>query len=88
MRKILITGGNFINKGAQSMLFCLVDSLKKNYPTAEVVMIDIFPTLHEDQKAPYAFGIVNMHIRTLLRMAFPFLKLIVRPKPISNPEKA
>ncbi len=87
MRKILITGGNFINKGAQSMLFCLVDSLKKNYPTAEVVMIDIFPTLHEDQKAPYAFGIVNMHIRTLLRMAFPFLKLIVRPKPISNPEK-
>lgn len=86
MQKILITGGNFINKGAQSMLFCLVDNLKNIYPNAEIVMIDLFPTLQSKDKDIYIFKIVNMHIRTLLRMAFPLLKLIVKPKPISNLE--
>ncbi len=85
--KILITGGNFINKGAQSMLFCLVDSLKKKYPKAEIIMIDLFPTQMGEAKNQYTFTIMNMHIRTLLRMAFPFLKLIVAPKPISDHEK-
>ncbi|MCW3787146.1 polysaccharide pyruvyl transferase family protein [Plebeiibacterium sediminum] len=87
MHKILITGGNFINKGAQSMLFCLVDSLKTKYPESEIVMIDLFPTLKVEDKDKYNFRIVNMHIRTVLRMAFPVIKLIVKPKPISNPEK-
>jgi len=86
MQKILITGGNFINKGAQSMLFCLVDGLKNKFPQAEIVMIDLFPTILDKDKANYSFKIVNMHIRTLLRMAFPFLKLLVKPKPISNAE--
>ncbi|WP_430932472.1 polysaccharide pyruvyl transferase family protein [Saccharicrinis sp. 156] len=86
MQKILITGGNFINKGAQSMLFCLVDGLKKKYPQADLVMIDIFPSQHGDKKNKYTFKIVNMHIRTVLRMAFPILKILVKPKPISNPE--
>ncbi|TLX77093.1 hypothetical protein E9993_05260 [Labilibacter sediminis] len=87
MQKILITGGNFINKGAQSMLFCLVDNVKTQYPNAEIVMIDLFPTQKNKDKENYTFKIVNMHIRTLLRMAFPVLKLLVKPKPISNPEK-
>ncbi len=87
MHKILITGGNFINKGAQSMLFCLVDSLKTKYPESEIVMIDLFPTIKPEEQNKYTFRIVNMHIRTVLRMAFPIIKLIVKPKPISNPEK-
>lgn len=86
MQKIVITGGNFINKGAQSMLFCLVDELKRKFPQSEIVMMDLFPTLQGDQKEIYTFRVVNMHIRTLLRIAFPILKLIVKPKPISNPE--
>ncbi|MCW3807586.1 polysaccharide pyruvyl transferase family protein [Plebeiibacterium marinum] len=86
MQKIIITGGNFINKGAQSMLFCLVDSLKKNFPGANIVMIDLFPTLTDEDKEKYDFQVVNMHIRTVLRMAFPFIKLVVKPKPISNDE--
>ncbi len=86
MKKILITGGNFINKGAQSMLFCLVDGLKKKFPQAEIVMIDLFPTLQEKDKTNFNFTIVNMHIRTLLRIAFPLIRLIVKPKPISNDE--
>ncbi len=87
MHKILITGGNFINKGAQSMLFCLVDSLKTKYPEAEIVMIDLFPTLKDEQKEVYTFKVVNMHIRTVLRLAFPVIKLLVKPKLISNDEK-
>ncbi len=86
MQKIVITGGNFINKGAQSMLFCLVDELKRKFPLCEIVMIDLFPTLQGDKKDIYTFRVVNMHIRTLLRIAFPILKLIVKPKPISDPE--
>lgn len=86
MQKIIITGGNFINKGAQSMLFCLIDNLKTRYPEAEIVMIDLFPTQQNSDKEKYAFKIMNMHIRTLLRMAFPLLKLIVKAKQISNPE--
>jgi len=87
MNKILITGGNFINKGAQSMLFCVVDSLKKEYPNSDIVMIDLFPSLTSNDKNKYAFEIVNMHIRTVLRLGFPIVKLLVKPKPISNPEK-
>ncbi|WP_066630338.1 polysaccharide pyruvyl transferase family protein [Labilibacter marinus] len=86
MQKIIITGGNFINKGAQSMLFCLVDGLKKKYPQAEIVMVDIFPSLKGNKKEEYTFQVVNMHVRTILRMAFPILKLLVKPKPISNAE--
>ncbi len=87
MQKILITGGNFINKGAQSMLFCLVDSLKTKFPDAQIVMIDLFPTLREQDKDKYTFQVLNMHIRTVLRLAFPVIKAIVKPKPISNNEK-
>lgn len=31
-----ITGGNFANKGAQSMLFITVDEIRKKYPDAEI----------------------------------------------------
>ncbi len=86
MNKILITGGNFINKGAHSMLFCVVNDLKIKYPDCEIVIIDLFPTVQNQQKDIYNFSIVNMHIRTLLRIAFPLLKLIVKPKPISDSE--
>lgn len=34
--KVLITGGNYNNKGAQSMLFIAIDEIKKRIPDAEV----------------------------------------------------
>lgn len=34
--KILIIGANFINKGAQSMLFISVDEIKKRFPAAQI----------------------------------------------------
>ncbi len=69
------------------MLYCLVDSIKRKDPDADIVMIDLFPTLQPKQKEIYQFTICNMHIRSLLRMAFPILKLLVSPKPISDDEK-
>ncbi len=86
MKKIVITGGNFINKGAQSMLFSLVDGIKKKYTDSEIVMIDIFPSLKKEDKEIYNFRILNFHIRSILRMTFPVLKIILKPKPISDKE--
>lgn len=39
--KILITGAQFGNKGAQSMLFTLIDSLKTRYTDAEIYYLPI-----------------------------------------------
>lgn len=75
MSTILIVGGNFINKGAQSMLFCLVDFLKGKYPDEEIVVLDLFPSLSAAEKEKYSFTILNMHVRTLFRINFPILKL-------------
>lgn len=36
MKKILITGANFCNKGAQAMLFVTVDEIKKRIPDADI----------------------------------------------------
>lgn len=55
MYKFLIVGSNFINKGAQSMLFVTVDQLRKRYPDCEIYMLSAFDYA-EDQ--PYSFQIV------------------------------
>ena len=34
--KVLVTGGNFKNKGAQSMLFVTIDEIRKRIPDCEV----------------------------------------------------
>ena len=36
VKKVLITGANFINKGAQSMLFTVTKEIKNRYPDSEV----------------------------------------------------
>lgn len=83
----VIIGGNFRNKGAQSMLYCTVDILKKKYPLDEVVLVDLFPIKNSREKDKYAFKIVNAHIRSVVRIFIPFVKLFYPVKPISDPEK-
>lgn len=39
MGYVLITGGSFKNKGAQSMVFITVDEMKKRFPDKEIVVI-------------------------------------------------
>jgi polysaccharide pyruvyl transferase WcaK-like protein len=83
---IVITGGNFVNKGAQSMLFCLVDHLSTKYPDHEIVLLDLFPSLSSDQKQNYQFTVLNMHVRTIARLSFPLLKLLFKKSPKSDNE--
>jgi polysaccharide pyruvyl transferase WcaK-like protein len=86
MQTILIIGGNFINKGAESMLLSTVAGIRQYFPGYEPVMVDLFPTLNEKAKEKFDFRIVNMHVRTLFRIYFPVLRLFFKAKPISNRE--
>jgi polysaccharide pyruvyl transferase WcaK-like protein len=87
MKTILIIGGNFINKGAESMLMATVSGIRKNFPGFEPVLIDLFPVKTASEKTEYDFRIVNMHVRTLFRISFPFLKLVFRRNRLSEDEK-
>jgi polysaccharide pyruvyl transferase WcaK-like protein len=83
---IVITGGNFVNKGAESMLMSTVEAIRTHFPTYEPVLLDLFPTMRAQDKGKYSFRIVNMHVRSLYRICFPLLKLLFKPKDISNSE--
>ena len=87
MKQIIIIGGNFINKGAESMLMATVDGIRKNFPGYEPVLVDLFPSKTESEKKKYDFRIINMHVRSLFRISFPVFKLLFRPKGISDDEK-
>lgn len=84
---IIITGGNFINKGAESMLMTTVDGIHRHFPGYEPILVDLFPTLDQERKAKCPFRIINMHVRSLFRIRFPFLKLFFGPKAISDDEE-
>ena len=50
MRKIVITGGEFRNKGAQSMVFICVSELHKRFPNHEIFVISDFYTDSKQEK--------------------------------------
>ncbi len=87
MSKRIIYGGNFVNKGAEALTFSAVDLLRKKFPDDEPVLLNLFPTKFGDEKNKYDFQIVNMHIRTLFRLQFPFLKPFLKKSPKSDEEK-
>ena len=76
MSKVIIFGGNFRNKGAEALTYSLINLLKVKHPDAEPVLLDLFPSKYGDAKNDYPFTIVNMHVRTLLRLQFGWLKLL------------
>ena len=39
MKKIIISGANFNNKGAQSMLFIVVDEMRKRFPNCDIYFL-------------------------------------------------
>lgn len=69
------------------MLMATVSGIRKNFPGYEPVLVDLFPVKTASEKTEYDFRIVNMHVRTLFRISFPFLKLVFRRKSISDDEK-
>lgn len=50
MRKIVITGGELQNKGAQSMVFICVSELHKRFPNHEIFVMSDFCTDFEQEK--------------------------------------
>lgn len=54
MKKFLIVGANFINKGAQSMLFITMDEIYKRFPDAEI----FFGTFEYIDESKYRFKTV------------------------------
>ncbi len=87
MAKRIIFGGNFINKGAEALTLTTVEMLRKKYPADEPVLLDLFPSQFGAAKTTFPFEIVNMHVRTLYRIHFPFLKLIFKESNKSDSEK-
>ena len=57
-RKILITGGELFNKGAQSMSFIAIDELKTRFPDHEIILVSEDDYKRNDQeKNQYNFTI-------------------------------
>ena len=54
MKKVLITGANFNNKGAQSMLFVCIDEIRRRFPDAKI----LFQTKEIIDESNYHFEIV------------------------------
>jgi len=50
MKTILIIGGNFINKGAESMLMATVDGIREHFPGYDPVLVDLFPVKTDVEK--------------------------------------
>lgn len=85
--KILITGANFTNKGAQSMLFVTVDEVRKRFPDAEI----LFQTFESLDFSNYRFEPVNIIwglmgkgpryvTRRILRIAKDCVKVVLGQK--------
>ncbi len=87
MKTIIITGGNFINKGAEAMLMATVAGIEEHFSGYEAVVLDLFPTLNYSQKKKFSFRILNMHVRSLFRISFPWIKVFFRGKAISDAEE-
>lgn len=69
------------------MLMTTVDGIHSHFPGYEPILVDLFPSLDQERKANYPFRIINMHVRSLFRIKFPFFKLFFGPKAISDDEE-
>ena len=87
MKKVLITGANFNNKGAQSMLFVCVDEIRRRFPNAKI----LFQTKEFIDESNYHFEIVWIGLddfkiangsisESLIRIAKDCVKLILGRK--------
>lgn len=66
--KVLITGGELFNKGAQSMTFTVVNEVLNRYPEAEIQLLSARDyTRDPEQKSRYRFAILPWDMRVKLR---------------------
>lgn len=77
MFKVLIVGANFINKGAQSMLFITMDEIRKRIPTADIY----FATFEEGiDNSLYRFKTVYYNPQAVHVTLYPNKKFMISVK--------
>ena len=75
---ILITGGNFQNKGAQSMVFSTMGYISSKYPDADMVLLSTHDYLNQKgEKNPYRFTVLPWGLKTQLNQYLFFHWLLV-----------
>ncbi|MBQ0042028.1 MAG: polysaccharide pyruvyl transferase family protein [Lachnospiraceae bacterium] len=73
MKKYLIAGANFNNKGAEAMMFACIDAIKKEDPQNEVYIL-----LHKKTDVPINAKVVNDFIPSKLYACGGFLRFVGR----------
>lgn len=78
--KVIISGGELFNKGAQSMTLSVVSEVRKRYPKAEIALLSA-PDARRDEGElkGYRFAILPWDLRMKLRK-FPLLNLFIKNK--------
>lgn len=71
--KIVVTGGELLNKGAQSMTFNVVNQLKKKFPDKEIIIFSTndYYRLKSDTN-PYTFRLFPHKAGAILNLFMPF----------------
>lgn len=82
-KTFIITGGHSSNKGAQAMVFAVVQELKRHHPDSEIWMI----SGKKDESNAFAFDVAHMNFRTLLRLLLGPLAFVVRSGANGSGEK-
>lgn len=82
--QIFITGANFINKGAQSMLFTTISAIRRHYPDAKIFFAhsNKKPVLHGN----FSFDEVYWN-RNLFQMSAEGIEIAPTPAPWSSAEE-
>lgn len=94
MKKFLIVGANFANKGAQSMLFVTVDEISKRFPDSDIYFatcenIKEFDTIYKFKKIYYnyrtkhiALGGISAIFNLIKSLFVDFIKFFLRTNDI------
>lgn len=78
MRNIIITGGGFVNKGAQAMTFLAVSNLKKQFPNHRIYLLSDYDLARDEkEKKQYAFDFMGWFpLKFAKAQKNPFLRLL------------
>lgn len=57
-QNVIITGGGFFNKGAEAMLFTVVDQLKKRFPNKDIYLFSAYDFVRLKDKDIYSFNML------------------------------
>jgi colanic acid/amylovoran biosynthesis protein len=79
----IITGGGFLNKGAQAMTFVAVDELAKNFP-GDVTKVFIYKPIEQEEYEKFVFDVEFYNLRTLCKIAKSIFYFTFKPPKIKD----